>query len=75
MKKFFLEEFRNMTLDERRFWRHLFESLEKEGVVVVIAAGNDGAPLELDPMHESVYPVYVRRLSLRRACVVFKCQV
>ena len=58
-KKFFLEEFRNMTLDERRFWRHLFESLEKEGVVVVIAAGNDGAPLELDPMHESVYPVYV----------------
>ena len=56
---FFREVFREVSLDERLFWSHLFDSLEKEGVVVVIAAGNDGAPLELDPMHESRFPIYV----------------
>lgn len=56
---FFREVFREVSLDERLFWSHLFDSLEQEGVVVVIAAGNDGAPLELDPMHESRFPIYV----------------
>ena len=47
------------SIEERSFWRYLFASLEDEGVVVVMAAGNDGVPLEMDPMHESIYPIYV----------------
>lgn len=58
-KWFLLGPIRQAFLEERLFWRHLFQALEDEGVVVVVAAGNDGAPLEWDPMHESAYPIYV----------------
>lgn len=55
----FFSEFRQAMSEEGAFWRHLFESLEQEGVVVVMAAGNQSLPLEWDPMHWSPYPVYV----------------
>ena len=54
---------REYTKDERRFWSHLFAALEKEDIVVVIAAGNDGMPIEWDPMHDSAFPVYVTAME------------
>jgi len=47
------------TLDESLFWRELFLKLYNLDVTIVLAAGNSAIPLEYDPMHRSVYPVYV----------------
>lgn len=54
-----LFEMIEFTKDERRFWSHLYGVLESQGVAVVVAAGNDGMPIEWDPMHSSRFPVYV----------------
>jgi hypothetical protein len=51
--------FKNAYYDESIFWRELYSKLEENNVIVVLAAGNDSVPLELDPMHNSTYPVFV----------------
>jgi subtilisin family serine protease len=51
--------FKNARYDESIFWSELYSKLEENNVMVVLAAGNDSVPLELDPMHNSTYPVFV----------------
>ena len=51
--------FKNARYDESIFWSELYSKLEENNVMVVLAAGNESLPLELDPMHNSTYPVFV----------------
>ena len=60
------------TKDERRFWSHLYGVLESQGVAVVVAAGNDGMPLEWDPMHSSVILFMLTAFNRMGHCPVFR---
>lgn len=59
------------TAGEANQWERVYRYASDRGVVIVQAAGNETAPMILDPMKRSAYPIYVAATDVDRELASF----